>query len=144
MRRSDSELRRARPFGRLSVDTSAAPVLSNSAGLVSARFIPGEATTGTDQVVICASVDGVAALPGGGAPCNANEKSAKLTISQQPLFVRISTNNEIAKVNNNLDYEKLFSIYVTDAAGRGVPGVNCVSAAAAPSIRQGVSHLCQW
>jgi hypothetical protein len=112
------------PFGRLSVDTSAAPVLSNSAGLVSARFIPGEATTGTDQVVICASVDGVAALPGGGAPCNANEKSAKLTISQQPLFVRISTNNEIAKVNNNLDYEKLFSIYVTDAAGRGVPGVN--------------------
>jgi hypothetical protein len=110
-------------FGRLSVDTSAAPVLSNSAGLVSARFIPGEATTGTDQVVICASVDGVAALPGGGAPCNANEKSAKLTISEQPLFVRISTNNEIAKVNNNLDYEKLFSIYVTDAAGRGVPGV---------------------
>jgi hypothetical protein len=112
------------PFGTLSVDTTMAPVLSNSAGLVSARFIPGEATTGTDQVVICASVDGVATLPGGGAPCNANEKSARLTISQQPLFVRISTNNEIKKVNDNLDYEKAFSIYVTDAAGRGVPGVN--------------------
>ncbi len=73
--------------------------------------------------MVCASVDDVATLPGGGvAPCNANEKAAKLTISQQPLFVRISTNNEIAKVNNNLDYEKLFSIYVTNAAGQGVAG----------------------
>ncbi len=80
---------------------------------------------GTDQIVICASVDGVATLPNGGvAPCNANEKAAKLTISQQPLFVRISTNNEIAKVNNNLDYEKLFSIYVTNAAGQGVAGAH--------------------
>jgi hypothetical protein len=112
------------PFGKLSVDTTAAPVLSNTGGLVSARFISGAATTGTDQIVVCASVDGVATLPNGGvAPCNANEKAAKLTISQQPLFVRISTNNEIAKVNNNLDYEKLFSIYVTNAAGQGVAGV---------------------
>jgi hypothetical protein len=116
------------PFGTLSVDTSTAPVLSNLAGLVSARFIPGEATTGTDQVVICASVDNVANLPIGvgevRVPCNVNEKPVRLTVSQQPLFVRISTNNEILKVNNNLDYEKLFSIYVTDAAGRGVPGAN--------------------
>jgi hypothetical protein len=110
------------PFGKLSVDTTAAPVLSNTGGLVSARFIAGAATTGTDQIVVCASVDGVATLPNGGAPCNPNEKAAKLTISQQPLFVRISTNNEIAKVNNNLDYEKLFSIYVTNAAGQGVAG----------------------
>ena len=111
------------PFGRLSVDTTTAPVLSNAGGLVSARFIAGAATTGTDQIVVCASVDNVATLPNGGlAPCNANEKAAKLTISQQPLFVRISTNNEIAKVNNNLDYEKLFSIYVTNAAGQGVAG----------------------
>lgn len=110
-------------FGRLSVDTTTAPVLSNAGGLVSARFIAGAATTGTDQIVVCASVDNVATLPGGGvAPCNPNEKAARLTISQQPLFVRISTNNEIAKVNNNLDYEKLFSIYVTNAAGQGVAG----------------------
>jgi hypothetical protein len=111
------------PFGKLSVDTTTAPVLSNAGGLVSARFIAGAATTGTDQIVVCASVDGVAVLPNGGvAPCNANEKAAKLTISQQPLFVRISTNNLIAKVNNDLDYEKLFSIYVTNAAGQGVAG----------------------
>ena len=111
-------------FGTLSVDTTTSPVLTNGAGLTSARFVAGPSTTGTDQVVICASVDGVATLPNGGqVPCGANEKPAKLTISQQPLFVRISTNNEIAKVNNNLDYEKLFSIYVTDAAGQGVSGV---------------------
>lgn len=112
------------PFGKLSIDTTASPVLTNLGGLVSARFIAGAATTGTDQIVVCASVDNVATLPNGGvAPCNANEKAVNLTISQQPLFVRISTNNEIAKVNNNLDYEKLFSIYVTDAAGKGVAGV---------------------
>lgn len=111
------------PFGRLSVDTSAAPVLSNSAGTVSARFIAGGSTTGTDQIVVCASIDGVAMLPGGGAPCNANEKAVKLTISQQPLFVRISFNNEIGKIQNNQLYEKLFTIYLTDAAGKGVSGV---------------------
>jgi len=114
------------PFGKLSIDTTASPVLSNAGGLVSARFIAGAATSGTDQIVICASVDGVATLPppAASAPCNANERAAKLTISQQPLFVRISTNNEITKVNNNLDYEKLFSIYVTNAAGQGVSGVS--------------------
>ncbi len=114
------------PFGKLSIDTTASPVLSNAGGLVSARFIAGPATSGTDQVVICASVDGLATLPppASSVGCSPNERAAKLTISQQPLFVRISTNNEIAKVNNNLDYEKLFSIYVTNAAGQGVSGVS--------------------
>jgi hypothetical protein len=115
------------PFGTLSIDTSVAPVLTNASGSVSARFIPGAATTGTDQVVVCASIDGVGTLPGdpvAKAPCAVNEKQVKLTISAQPLFVRISTHNLILKVNNDLDYEKPFSIYVTDAAGRGVPGAN--------------------
>ncbi len=111
-------------FGTLSIDTTTSPVLTNESGIVSARFIPGAATTGTDGVVICASVDGLANPPGGGAaPCAANEVSAKLTVSQAPLFIRISFNNEIGKVNDNLDYEKQFSIYVTDAAGQGVSGV---------------------
>lgn len=111
-------------FGTLSIDTTTSAVLTNESGTVSARFIPGTATTGTDGVVICASVDGLTNPPGGGmAPCAANEVTAKLTISQAPLFIRISYNNEIGKVNNNLDYEKQFSIYVTDAAGKGVAGV---------------------
>ena len=111
------------PFGRLSVDTTASPVLSNAGGLVSARFVAGASTTGTDQIVVCASIDNVATLPGGGAPCATNEKAVKLTISQQPLFVRISFNNEISKIQNNQVYEKLFTIYLTDAAGKGVSGV---------------------
>jgi hypothetical protein len=110
-------------FGRLSVDTTAAPVLSNGSGVVSARFISGPSTTGTDQIAVCASVDGVATLPGGGtAPCAANEKIVRLTISQQPLFVRISTDNKIETVPPASDYLKTFSVYVTDAAGRGVAG----------------------
>ena len=113
-------------FGKLSVDTTAAPVLSNAGGLVTARFIAGPATSGTDQIVVCASVDGVATLPlrCRALPAMRTRRAARLTISQQPLFVRISTNNEIAKVNNNLDYEKLFSIYVTNAAGQGVAGAS--------------------
>lgn len=113
-------------FGRLSVDTSTSPVLSGTGGQVTARFIAGGATTGTDQVVVCASVDGVTTLPSTSvsqAPCSANERIAKLTISQQPLFIRLSTNNLIEKTNNDLDYIKHFSIYVTDAAGKGVSGV---------------------
>lgn len=113
-------------FGTLSVDTTSSPVLSNSGGQVTARFIAGAATTGTDQVVVCASVDGVATLPSTSvsqAPCNSNERVARLTISQQPLFIRLSTNNLIEKTNDDLDYIKHFSIYVTDAAGKGVSGV---------------------
>jgi len=112
-------------FGSLSVDTSVNPVLSNTSGRVSARFIAGGATTGTDQVVVCASVDGVATLPPAAnqAPCSANERVVRLTVSQQPINIRLSTNNLIEKTNNDLDYIKHFSIYVTDAVGKGVPGI---------------------
>lgn len=111
-------------FGTLSVDTTTAPVLTNSAGSATARFIAGGATTGTDQIVICASVDGgPAMLPNGGvAPCNANEKAVKLTISNEPLFVLISTNDKIEEADQELNYIKPFSLYVTDAAGKGVSG----------------------
>jgi len=111
------------PFGKLSIDTTASPVLSNGGGLVSARFVAGAATTGTDQIVVCASVDGVATLPppATASPCNANERAVNLTISQQPLFVKISTDEKIAVVFSNQLYEKVFVVYVTDAAGRGVP-----------------------
>jgi hypothetical protein len=110
-------------FGKLSVDTTVAPVLTSTSGSATARFIPGGATTGADQIVICASVDNVAMLPNGGAaPCLANEKAVKLAISNQPLFVLISTNDKIEEADQELNYLKPFSIYVTDAAGKGVSG----------------------
>ena len=116
------------PYGVLEVDTSVNPALSNEAGLASNRFIPGGATTGTDAIVVCASVDGLAApaTPGldfPGNPCSASEKPVRLTVAQQALFVRISTDNQIEKTDGGLTYTKRFTVNVTDAAGRGVPGV---------------------
>jgi hypothetical protein len=112
----------------LEIDTSANPVLSNDIGLASNRFIPGSATTGTDAIVICASVVGLAtpATPGldfPGNPCSADEKPVRLTVAQQALFVKISTDNQIEKTDGGLTYTKKFTVNVTDAAGRGVPGV---------------------
>ena len=116
------------PYGGLDVDTSINPALSNSTGLATNRFVPGGATSGTDAIVICASVDGLAvpATPGldfAGNPCQANEKPVRLTVAQQALFVKISTDNQIEKTDGGLTYTKKFTVNVTDAAGRGVPGV---------------------
>lgn len=116
------------PYGTLEVDTSINPALSNEAGLASNRFVPGGATTGTDAIVVCASVDGLAtpATPGldfPGNPCKPSEKPVRLTVAQQALFVRISTDNQIEKTDGGLTYTKKFTVNVTDAAGRGVPGV---------------------
>jgi hypothetical protein len=116
------------PYGTLEVDTAVNPALTNDAGLASNRFVPGGATTGTDAIVVCASVDGLdaPATPGldfPGNPCTAKEKPVRLTVAQQALFVRISTDNQIEKTDGGLTYTKKFTVNVTDAAGRGVPGV---------------------
>ena len=116
------------PYGVLEIDTSANPALSNATGLATNRFIPGGATSGTDAIVVCASVDGLAApaTPGldfPGNPCAASEKPVRLTVAQQALFVKISTDNQIEKTDGGLTYTKKFTVNVTDAAGRGVPGV---------------------
>jgi hypothetical protein len=115
-------------FGQLEIDTAVNPVLSNTIGIATNRFIPFAATSGTDAIVVCASVVGLTtpATPGlvfPGNPCDANEKPVRLTIAQQPLFVKISTDNQIEKTDNGLTYTKKFTVNVTDAAGRGVPGV---------------------
>jgi len=116
------------PYGALEVDTATNPALSDATGLATNRFLPGAATSGTDAIVVCASVDGLTApaTPGlnfPGNPCSANEKPVRLTVAQQPLFVKISTDNQIEKTDGGLTYTKKFTVNVTDAAGRGVPGV---------------------
>lgn len=116
------------PYGVLEIDTGTNPVLSNDIGLATNRFIPGAATSGTDAIVVCASVVGLdaPATPGlnfPGNPCTANEKPVRLTVAQQALFVKISTNELIEVTDAGLTYTKHFTVNVTDSAGRGVPGV---------------------
>lgn len=116
------------PYGTLEVDTSVNPALSNTTGLATNRFVPGAATSGTDAIVICASVDGLEtpATPGldfPGNPCRSNEKPVRLTVAQQALFAKISTNELIQVTDAGLTYTKAFTVNVTDSAGRGVPGV---------------------
>lgn len=116
----------APPLGTLEINTATTPALTNATGLASNRLIAGANPSGTDAVIVCVGVDGLTPATAGnnaGTTCNAQEKAVRLTIAQQALFVRISFNNEIQKVDNNLNYEKLFSVVVTDAAGRGVPGI---------------------
>jgi hypothetical protein len=117
-------------LGSLEVDTSTNPALTNDAGLAANRFIPGSATSGTDFVVICASVAGLAApatpgidFPGNPCPCGADEKAVRLTIAQQALFVKISVDNKLIASDGGLTRTNQFIVSVTDAAGRGVPGV---------------------
>jgi hypothetical protein len=115
-------------FGQLEIDTEVNPVLSNVIGTATNRFIPFGATSGTDAITVCASVIGLdaPATPGISFPgnlCDANEKAVRLTIAQQALFVRISTDNQIEKTDGGLTYTKKFTVNVTDSAGRGVPGV---------------------
>ena len=116
------------PYGTLEVDTLDNPALSNTTGLATNRFVPGAATSGTDAIVICASVDGLGApaTPGlnfPGNPCKSNEKPVRLTVAQQALFAKISTNELIQVTDAGLTYTKAFTVNVTDSAGRGVPGV---------------------
>lgn len=115
-------------LGTLDVNTSTNPALTNDTGLATNRFVPGSATSGTDFVVICASVDGLDApsTPGvsfPGNPCGANEKAVRLTIAQAALFVKLSTDNLLLVTDGGLTRTKQFTVNVTDAAGRGVPGV---------------------
>ncbi len=114
------------PLGSLTVDTRVNPALTDEAGKSINTFVSGSATSGANGVTVCARVDGFTppTIPGA-VPlgCNANEVGARFSIAQQPLFVRVSFNNRIEKVDNELNYEKSFSISVTDSVGRGVPGV---------------------
>ena len=115
-------------FGQLEIDTEVNPVLSNTIGVSTNRFIPFAATSGADAIVICASVVGLASpatsgLSFPGNPCALNEKPVRLTVAQQALFVKISSDNQIEKTDGGLTYTKKFTVNVTDAAGRGVPGV---------------------
>ena len=116
------------PYGVLEVDTLTNPAFSNATGLAVNRFTPGGATSGADAIVICASVDGLSApaTPGQtfpGNPCRKDEKPVRLTVAQQALFARISTDERIEVTDGGLTYTKRFSVSVTDAAGRGVSGV---------------------
>jgi len=109
--------------GSLAVDTSSSPALTNAAGQATNRFIAGSATTATDGVILCASIVGVTA-PNPAAECGANAVATRLTIASQPLFVKVSTNQLIESVDSELNYQKKYSVFVTDAVGRGVGGVS--------------------
>lgn len=112
------------PLGSLAVDTRVNPALTDEAGKSINTFVPGSATSGANGVTVCASVDGFTPPSGSvSLGCNANEVGARFSIAQQPLFVRVSFNNRIEKVDNELNYEKSFSVSVTDSVGRGVPSV---------------------
>lgn len=109
--------------GSLAVNTSVSPALTNASGQVTNRFIAGAATTSTDGVILCARIEG-RTIPNPASDCGANAVATRLTIAAQPLFVKLSTNDLIESVDQDLNYRKKYSVFVTDAVGRGVAGVS--------------------
>ncbi|MFM1990051.1 MAG: hypothetical protein RJA99_3008 [Pseudomonadota bacterium] len=102
---------------RLLNDPSGGSLLSGGAttgtdGFASTTYIAGDRESGTDQVVVEATVEGVAA-----------PKTATLTVAGSPLFVSIGSGNTLTDTGDKTTYQKDFNVRVTDSAGVAVKDV---------------------
>jgi hypothetical protein len=102
---------------RLVNDPSGGSLLSggtstNVDGFATTTYIAGERESGTDEVVVEATVEGVAA-----------PKTAKLTVAGSPLFVSIGSGNTLTDTGDATTYQKDFNVRVTDSAGVAVKDV---------------------
>ncbi len=110
-------------FDRLSDGTNPG-IPSGAGGTATTYLIPGSQTSGTNGIVVCASVETLStpatSVPQN--PCNSNEKPVYLTFAGGALFVRIGTGTTIESTRSDLNYRKSFSVVVTDNAGQPVEG----------------------
>lgn len=85
---------------------SQASATTDNNGRAQVQFIPGPTVTPNNGVVIQATA-------------GAASGSAALTVSGQALFITIAYGNTVADIDSTT-YDKLFSVYVTDANGNAV------------------------
>ncbi|MFA9215519.1 MAG: beta strand repeat-containing protein [Sphingomonadaceae bacterium] len=90
-----------------------AVVLTGADGAASVNYIAGTADTKLDGVSIQAQLQG-----GSNAAA-----IAKLTVAKKSLFITAGTGNTVI-TPNSATYQVDYSVFVTDAAGNPVPGVN--------------------
>jgi hypothetical protein len=103
-------------------------VMTASDGSASVSFIAGTNTTGANGVVIQAQVLG--------GNVTSASSTAKLTVSQRSLFITAGTGNTILTPNSTT-YQVDYAVFVTDAAGNPVPGVNVTASARPRSYSKG-------
>lgn len=94
---------------------STATATTDSLGRASTTYVSSAATTAQDGVVIRATVDENTAI----------NTTVSLTVSQSALFVRLGTGNNIEQLGQT-QYDKKYTVMVTDAGGNAVQGANIV------------------
>jgi hypothetical protein len=87
-------------------------VTTGTDGFASTTYVAGDRESGTDQVVIEASVEGVT-----------TRRTTTLTVAGSPLFVSIGTGNTLTPTGDSTTYQKDFNVRVTDSAGVAVKDV---------------------
>ncbi|WP_432381182.1 Ig-like group 1 domain-containing protein [Duganella sp. P38] len=93
--------------------TQPAQVISGADGAATTSFIAGASVTPTDGVQIEARL-----LGGSGATA-----VTRLTVAQRSLFISAGTGNTVG-TPTPATYQTDYAVFVTDAAGNAVPGVN--------------------
>jgi hypothetical protein len=93
--------------------TQPAQVISGADGAATTSFIAGTSVTPTDGVQIEARL-----LGGSGATA-----VTRLTVAQRSLFISAGTGNTVG-TPTPATYQTDYAVFVTDAAGNAVPGVN--------------------
>ncbi len=94
---------------------STATATTDNLGRASTTYVSSAATTAQDGVVIRATVDENTAI----------NTTVSLTVSQSALFVRLGTGNNIEQLGQT-QYDKKYTVMVTDAGGNAVQGANIV------------------
>lgn len=96
-------------------DLATSTATTDDLGRASTTYVSSAATTAQGGVIIRATVD----------EDNSITTTVSLTVSQSALFVRLGTGNNIEQVGAT-QYDKKYTVMVTDAGGNAVQGANIV------------------
>ena len=96
--------------------TQPSVVSTGSDGTASVSYIAGTTDTKLDGVVIQAQLQGA----------SSNVGTVNMTVAKRSLFISAGTGNTVI-TPNDATYQVNYSVFVTDATGNPVPGVNLTS-----------------
>jgi hypothetical protein len=96
--------------------TQPSVVSTGSDGTASVSYIAGATDTKLDGVVIQAQLQGA----------SSNVGTVNMTVAKKSLFISAGTGNTVI-TPNDATYQVNYSVFVTDATGNPVPGVNLTS-----------------
>lgn len=101
-------------------------VATGNDGAATVSYVAGTAATALDGVVIRAQLQGASTA----------SATTRLTVSKKSLFISAGTGREVS-LPNSTTYAKDYSVFVTDASGNAVPGVNVTASVWPRHFRKG-------